>query len=300
MSYQSAAEPICRGITGSIELVIESTEADLGGFSVRRALPSRDRRMVGPFIFFDHAGPAEFPPGEGVQVRPHPHIGLATVAYLFEGEITHRDSQGFVQPVQPGTLNLMTAGRGITHSERAPENLKASTRFHGMQTWIALPDSEEDCAPTFDHYSSSEIPELDIEGVTVRLLIGEAYGTTSPVKAYSRTLYLECRLPGGLELSLPDDYREMAVYVVSGDVQFDERTYTDGVMVVACPGKSVQMKARKNSHVMVIGGDPIGHRHIWWNFVASSKERIEKAKTDWKEGRFDNIPGESEFIPLPE
>jgi redox-sensitive bicupin YhaK (pirin superfamily) len=300
MSYHTVEQPKCTGIAGSIELVIEPKEADLGEFTVRRALPSSKRRMVGPFIFFDHMGPAEFPPGQGIQVRPHPHIGIATVTYLFEGEIMHRDSLGFVQPIQAGAVNLMTAGRGIVHSERAGEDLSITSKLHGIQSWMALPTDMEECEPAFVHYPAGELPELNIAGVNVRVIIGEAYEHNSPVMSHSSTLYLECRLPEGSELALPESYRELAAYVVSGDVQIDQHAYGDGVMAVACPESPVQLAARKDSHVMVIGGDPVGDRHIWWNFVSSFKDRIEKASADWKERRFDDIPGETEFIPLPD
>ena len=300
MSYTTAVEPKCTGSSGSIELIIEPKEKDLGEFTVRRVLPSAKRRMVGPFIFFDHMGPAEFPPGEGVQVRPHPHIGIATVTYLFEGKIMHRDSLGFVQAIQAGAVNIMTAGRGIVHSERAGEDFNTLSKLHGIQSWMALPTELEECEPAFVHYPAGDLPELDIAGVTVRVIIGEAYAHNSPVMPHSSTLYLECRLPAGSELKLPESYRELATYVVSGDVQIDEHTYSDGVMAVACPEKPVRLVAHKDSHVMVIGGDPVGDRHIRWNFVSSSKDRIEKAGADWKERRFDEVPGETEFIPLPD
>jgi len=300
MSYYTVEQPKCKDIVGSIELVIEAEEADLGEFTVRRSLPSGKRRMVGPFIFFDHMGPAEFPAGQGIQVRPHPHIGIATVTYLFEGEIIHRDSLGFVQPIQSGAVNLMTAGRGIVHSERAGEDLNVTSRLHGIQSWMALPTELEECEPAFVHYPAAELPELDIAGVAVRVIIGKAYEHNAPVMSHSSTLYLDCRLPEGSELELPDSYRELAAYVVSGNVRVDQREYGAGVMAVACPDKSVRLSARKDSHVMIIGGDPVGDRHIWWNFVSSSKDRIQKASTDWKEHRFDDVPGESEFIPLPD
>ena len=300
MSYRTAAEPKCTVATGAIDLVIEPKEKDLGEFTVRRVLPSAKRRMVGPFIFFDHMGPAEFPPGEGVQVRAHPHIGISTVTYLFEGEIMHRDSLGFVQPIQAGAVNLMTAGRGIVHSERSGDDLDTTARLHGIQSWVALPTEMEECEPAFVHYPADGLPEIDIAGVTVRVIIGAAYEHESPVMAHSTTLYLECLLPEGTELVLPETYREMAAYVVSGDVQIDQRAYGGGIMAVASPEKPVRLVANKDSHVMVIGGDPVGDRHIWWNFVSSSKERIEKAGADWKQGRFDDVPGETEFIPLPE
>jgi redox-sensitive bicupin YhaK (pirin superfamily) len=256
--------------------------------------------MVGPFIFFDHMGPAEFPPGKGIQVRPHPHIGIATVTYLFEGEIMHRDSLGFEQLIRAEAVNLMTAGRGIVHSERTGEDLDTTSRLHGIQSWMALPTHQEEREPNFVHYPASELPQLTIEGVTVRVIIGEAYEHTSPVTSYSQMLYLECRLPEGAELTLPEQYQELAAYVVFGEVQIDQHTYADGTMAVACPERTVRLQARKDSHVMVIGGDSLGAREIWWNFVSSSKDRIEKAKTDWKEGRFDDVPGENERIPLPD
>ena len=300
MSYLNAAEPKCTGTTGSIELLIEPREKDLGGFSVRRVLPSPKRKMVGPFIFFDHVGPAEFPPGNGIQVRPHPHIGIATVTYLFEGEIIHRDSLGFVQPIQAGAVNLMTAGRGIVHSERAGADLDTISRLHGIQSWMALPTDKEECEPEFVHHPASELPAFEVEGVAVRVIIGEAYGHRSPVTANSSMLYLECRLPKGSVLMLPESYQESAAYVVSGDVRIDQQNYASGVMVVTSADKSVRLEAVQDSRVMVIGGDPVGERRIWWNFVSSSKDRIEQAKEDWKEGRFERVPGETEFIPLPD
>lgn len=300
MSYFTAEVPKCTGDTGTIELVIEPRERDLGGFSVRRVLPGRERRMIGPFIFFDHVGPAEFPPGKGIQVRPHPHIGLTTITYLFEGEIIHRDSLGFVQPIQAGAVNLMTAGRGIVHSERAGDDLNSTSRLHGIQSWMALPTDDEQHDPAFEHYPATAIPELDMNGVTVRVIIGEAYRHTSPVKSYSPMVYLDCRLPKGTVLTLPDAYQELAAYVMAGDLRIDQNAYRNGVMVVARPGQSLQLEAKESSHVLVIGGDPVGPRHIWWNFVSSSKERIEQAKASWRKGHFSQVPGESEFIPLPD
>jgi redox-sensitive bicupin YhaK (pirin superfamily) len=255
--------------------------------------------MVGPFIFFDHVGLAEFPPGEGIQVRPHPHIGLATVTYLFEGEILHRDSLGFVQPIQAGAVNLMTAGRGIVHSERAGEDLDTTSRLHGIQSWMALPADQEECEPDFVHYAANALPELVKDGATVRVIIGHAYGKRSPVKSYAPILYLECRLSEGAALTLPDNYDEQALYVGSGDIRIDDRSLPGGVMVVACPGNTVRLEAIAASHVMVIGGANLGERHIWWNFVSSSKARIERAKDDWQQNQFDSVPGETEFIPLP-
>jgi len=299
MSFHDAAKPACSATTGTIELAITPQEKDLGEFSVRRVLPSRDRRMVGPFIFFDHMGPAEFPPGKGIAVRPHPHIGLATITYLFEGEIIHRDSLGFVQPIQTGAVNLMTAGRGIVHSERAGDDLNTTSRLHGIQSWMALPTDQEEMEPAFVHYAAADLPQIDNDGTSVRLIMGEAFGHVSPVQSFSPIVYCDCRLRAGSVLALPDTYEELAAYVVSGRVRIDRQSYSPGVMAVACAKKAVVLEAEEDSHVMVIGGDNIGSRHIWWNFVSSSKARIEKAKSDWVDGKFDEVPGESEFIPLP-
>ena len=300
MSNLGASRPDCTGAAGSVELRIDPRERDLGGFTVRRVLPAADRRSVGPFVFFDHMGPAEFAPGKGIEVRPHPHIGLATVTYLFEGEIMHRDSLGFVQPIRAGAVNLMTAGRGIVHSERAGDDLNSVSRLHGIQSWMALPDDQEEMEPAFVHHPADDLPELQRDGVTVRVIIGEAYGQRSPVETLSSMLYLECRMPAGSVLTLPQGQQELAAYVVGGQVQIDGQAYADGVMAVAKQGASLSLHAKTDSRVMVIGGDPLGQRHVWWNFVASSKERIEQAKQDWKSGRFAPVPGETEFIPLPE
>ncbi len=300
MSYQTAPDPTCTSIPGTVELVIEAKARDLGGFSVRRVLPSPQRRMVGPFVFFDHMGPAEFPPGEGIQVRPHPHIGLATVTYLFEGEIMHRDSLGFVQPIQAGAVNLMTAGRGIVHSERAGSDLETTSRLHGIQSWMALPTDQEETTPEFMHYPANDLPELEQDGLQVRVIIGEAYGVRSPVKSYSPMLYLECRAKQGSTMTLPDSYDEQAVYVVSGEIAIDGQRLASGVMGVMSPGRKSQITANTDCRAMVIGGAPVGPRHIWWNFVSSSRERIERAKLDWQHKRFAMVAGDSEFIPLPD
>jgi redox-sensitive bicupin YhaK (pirin superfamily) len=300
MSYQVAEEPLCTEANGSVELIIEPQKKDLGEFTVRRVLPAPEKQMVGSFIFFDHMGPAEFPPGQGIQVRPHPHIGIATVTYLFEGEIMHRDNLGFVQPIQCGAVNLMTAGRGIVHSERAGDDLDETSRLHGIQSWMALPDSEEEREAAFQHYPAANLPDIDVNGVNVRVIIGEAYGHRSPVHAYSSTLYLECVIPKGSELTLPDQYAEIGAYVVSGSVMIDDRTYGEGVMAVGGAGAAMTLTADEESRVMVVGGEPLGERHIYWNFVSSSKDRIEQAKSDWRERKFGKIPGEHEFIPLPD
>jgi len=299
MSYLSANEPVCTGTAGEIELVIQPQARDLGGFSVRRVLPAQERRMVGPFVFFDHMGPAEFPPGAGIQVRPHPHIGLSTVTYLFAGEILHRDSLGFVQPIQPGAVNLMTAGRGIVHSERAGSDLHSHSRLHGIQSWMALPEDEQERAPDFQHYAADTLPQIDGNGVTVRLIMGEAWGACSPVVCYLPTLYAECRVAAGRILELPSNAGELAAYVVEGEMVSDERRVPAGRMAVFGAGRAPDLQAREDSRVMLIGGANPGPRHIWWNFVSTSRERIERAKTDWREQRFDAVPGDDEFIPLP-
>ena len=256
--------------------------------------------MVGPFIFFDHMGPAEFPPEQGIQVRPHPHIGIATITYLFEGEILHRDNLGYVQPIQRGAVNLMTAGRGIVHSERAGDDLDETSRLHGIQSWMALPDSEEEREPGFRHYPAEDLPDIDVNGVNVRVIMGEAYGHTSPVHTYSSTLYLECVMPEWSELIVPDQHPEVGAYVVSGSVMIDGQSYGEGVMAVARANTAMALRANDQTRVMIAGGEPLGKRHIYWNFVSSSKERIEQAKSDWRERKFGEIPGEHEFIPLPD
>lgn len=300
MSFNEAPPARCSGGEGGIELLIEPREADLGDFSVRRVLPARERRMVGPFVFFDHMGPAVFPPGRGIAVRPHPHIGLATITYLFSGEILHRDSLGEVQMIRPGAVNLMTAGRGIVHSERAGEDLDQLSRLHGIQSWIALPAEQEEREPSFMHYPSDALPRVDLPGATVCVIMGEAHGARSPVHCYSRTLYLECRLQAGAVLELPADEPELAFYVAEGAVGSEGRNYPSGSMAVACPGAALRLTAREDSRVMVIGGEPLGQRFISWNFVSSSKERIERARRDWRDGNFPPVPGDHEFIPLPQ
>ena len=300
MSHHEAKLPKCSAAEGSVELVIEPKAKDLGGFTVRRVLPSRERQMVGPFIFFDHMGPAEFPAGEGIQVRPHPHIGLATVTYLFEGEIVHRDNLGFVQPIRPGAVNLMTAGRGIVHSERAGDDLNKTSRLHGIQSWMALPENEQECDADFVHYPASDLPVFERDGVRVTVIIGEAFGQASPVAVRVPMLYLELRMPAGSSIEIPVDYEERAAYVVEGDVRIDDATFGAGLMAVARSDSPLALSAAEDSRVMVVGGAHMGKRHIWWNFVSTSKDRIEKAKQDWEAKRFGEIPGETEFIPLPD
>lgn len=286
--------------SNTIELTLKPELKDLGEFTVRRVLPAPRRRMVGPFIFFDHMGPAEFPPGKGIAVRPHPHIGLATITYLFDGQIMHRDSLGFVQPINAGAVNLMTAGRGIVHSERAGDDLDTTSSLHGIQSWMALPIEDEETDPEFIHYAADDIPETEVNGVAVRVIMGEAYGQRSPVKLFSSALYLECRMPAGSQLELPDQFEELAAYVVEGQVEIDGEPFEPGTMAVAATGQALGLAAESDSRVMVIGGAALGERHIWWNLVSSSRERIEKAKRDWQEKRFDMVPGDDEFIPLPD
>lgn len=286
---------------GIIELLIEPVTKDLGEFTVRRALPDKRRQRVGPFIFFDHMGPAEFPPGSGVNVRSHPHIGLATITYLFEGEILHRDSLGYVQPIRPGEINWMTAGKGIVHSEKVtPELFESGQRLHGLQTWVALPLEHEEAEPRFEHYPADGIPRLDLDGAQVNVVIGTAFGATSPVQAASETLYVEAKLDEGANLELPAA-QELAVYVVAGTIELDGQTIPDGVLAVLADGKSGSVRAANGAHIMICGGDALeGERLVWWNFVSSSRERLEQAKSDWRDGQFDSVPGETDFIPLPQ
>jgi hypothetical protein len=283
----------------AVELTIEPRVRSLGEFDVRRVLPAAKRRMVGPFVFLDHMGPAVFPPGHGIAVRPHPHIGLATITYLFEGEIVHRDSLGYRQVIQPGAVNLMTAGRGIVHSERHSEGVGVTTRLHGIQSWIALPLELEETEPTFLHYPASTLPELESGGCTVRVIMGSAYGLQSPVLTYSPTLYLEATLKTNAKLALLDEAAERAVYVVAGRVDVGGNAYGEGTLAVLRGGVTVSLEAETEARVIVIGGASVGPRHIWWNFVSSSEARIERAKQDWAEKRMGSVPGDDEFIPLP-
>ncbi len=298
MSVQPSYPAECIATAGAIELDIEARTRSLGELDVRRVLPAAERRMVGPFIFFDHMGPAVFPPGTGIAVRPHPHIGLATITYLFEGEIMHRDSLGCVQLIRSGAVNLMTAGRGIVHSERASDDFAATSRLHGIQSWLALPDDKEEIEPKFSHHPAETLPALDVEGCAVRVILGAAYGCESPVETYSPTLYLELQMPSGGRFALPEA-AERAVYVVSGAVRIDGREFKEGAMAIARPNAAVTLEATASSRLMVLGGAAVGPRHIWWNFVSSSLERMERAKLDWQEGRFGKVPGDDEFIPLP-
>lgn len=283
--------------------VIDARARDLGGFTVGRVLPAAAPKLIGPFIFFDHMGPAAFPPGHGIDVRPHPHIGLATVTYLFEGEIVHRDSLGSDQPIRPGDVNWMTAGRGITHSERTGTGPRqAGSRVDGLQLWVALPLSHEETDPEFHHHPARNLPAVTIAGTRVRVLAGSAFGETSPVRTLSPLFYVDAAMPAGSELPLPNEHEERAAYVVSGSIECGNERAERGRMLVFAPGAAITLRAVSDARVALIGGAPIdGERHIFWNFVSSSRARIEQAKRDWREGRFPKVPGdEQEFIPLPD
>ncbi len=305
MSLLPVVEPECRKQDdATVEVEIQARKRELGeNLSVRRLLPSTARRMVGPFIFVDHMGPARFDLGGGIDVRPHPHINLATVTFLFDGEILHRDSLGSEQSIRPGAVNWMTAGSGIVHSERSPAlERKSGARVHGMQLWVALPRALEEVAPSFHHHPTDTIPMVDHPGVRLRVIAGTAYGVESPVKVLSPLFYVEAQLERGAHLVLPDDHRDRAAYVVAGALAVGGKTYHEGTMVVFREGARASVEALEETRVMLLGGAPLdGERHIWWNFVSSSPERIERAKDDWRHGRFGKVPGdETEFISLPE
>jgi len=282
----------------AIEIILTPRVADLGGFSVRRLLPTAKRKMVGPWIFFDEMGPADFPAGEGINVLPHPHIGIATVTYLFEGEILHRDSVGSYQPIRPGDINLMVAGRGIAHSERErPEITATDHRLHGLQLWLALPEEHEETGPAFHHYPGDDIPAIEIDGVPIRIMIGSAYGVTSPVRQFSETLYLEATLKTGQTLQLPEA-AERAVYVAHGALRAHGSELPTHSMTVFSRETGVAVTATDDTRIVVIGGQALGKRFIEWNFVSSSKARIDQAKEDWRAGRFEKVVGDEEaFIP---
>ena len=296
------AEPMSGPDGGAVETVIVPGSRDLGGFSVRRVLPAKERQMVGPFVFFDQMGPAMFGAGRGLDVRPHPHIGLATVTYLLDGEIMHRDSLGTVQAIRPGAVNWMTAGRGIVHSERTAAELRApDAPLHGIQTWVALPRAHEETAPAFVHVGQDELPVVEAEGKRVRLIAGAMYGEHSPVQTLSDLFYADAVLEQGASLPLDAEHIERAAYVLSGTVEVGSELYEAGRLLVFRPGEPVMLHACTAAQVLLLGGEPMdGPRHVWWNLVSSSKDRIEQAKTDWKAGRFDRVAGDLEFIPLPE
>ena len=286
----------------ALELVIVPRVRDLGGFNVRRALPHGRRQMVGPFIFFDHFGPVQFIAGQGMDVRPHPHIGLATVSYLFDGRITHRDSEGNIQEISPGAMNLMTAGKGISHSERTPEvDRDGRHNMYGLQSWIALPAAKEEIAPSFQHYAAEDMPIVQDNGVKARVIAGSAFGRASPVTTVSDWFYVEVALGAGMSVPLDADHEERAIYVVSGEVEIAGDRFEGPRLLIFKPGDRITVRATQPSVMMFLGGTALeGPRYIWWNFVSSSKERIEQAKQDWQMGRFGHVPDESEFIPLPE
>ncbi len=284
-----------------VELLLDPVTKDLGDLVVRRTLPATDRQRIGPFIFFDHMGPADFKPGSGVNVRPHPHIGLATITYLFAGKIMHRDSLGHAQAIEQGAINWMTAGRGIVHSERSPEELKQTgSHLHGIQAWVALPVELEETEPRFEHYPAEDVPEVNLDGANLRVIVGQAYGAASPVRVSSETLYVEANLEAGADLLLPAGVDELAVYVVNGDIDVGDCPVTAGRMAVIESGSDAVAHARTTTKLMLLGGASLpGQRYLWWNFVSSSKERMEQAKKDWREQRFGEIPGETELMPLP-
>jgi len=283
-------------------ILLQGRAHDLGdGFMVRRMLPSVERRTVGPFVFFDYFGPARFAPGKGIDVRPHPHIGLATVTYLFEGSQVHRDNIGSVQTIAPGDVNWMVAGSGIVHSERTGPDVRAAGHtLHGIQTWVGLPQADEETTPRFEHYAMAELPVQDEGGVHLRVVAGHAFGLASPVKVFSGTLYADAQFAPQTTLRLTDEHAERGVLVIDGTLDANGTTLEKGAMAVFDTGEDVVLSAPQKAHVMLFGGAPLdGHRHLDWNFVSSSMERIEQARNDWQAQRFAKIPGETEFIPLP-
>ncbi|NUO53330.1 MAG: pirin family protein [Polyangiaceae bacterium] len=303
MSVFPTNEPECtKAREATVDTVIEAKPRKIDGFEVGRALPAIARRHVGPFVFFDHMGPAQLEPGHGMDVRPHPHIGLCTVTYLFEGEIVHRDSLGVVQSIRPGAVNWMTAGKGIVHSERTSAELrKSGSPLHGLQLWVALMKEHEETDPAFQHCAAADLPELSLEGVPVRVLAGSAYGATSPVKTLSPLFYVEAKLRAGDRIALPTDHEERGVYVVEGALGCGPDRIERRRLMVFKPGADVTLIAADDARIVLLGGaPPDGQRHIWWNFVSSSKERMDQAKRDWEERRFAEVPGETERIPLPE
>ena len=306
MSWSPCPDPVLgdRASTGAVETLIVPRAVDLGEMTVRRALPSTKRQMVGPFIFFDQMGPAEFLTDQGIDVRPHPHINLATVTYLFEGEILHRDSLGTEKTIQPGAVNWMRAGRGIVHSERTSEERRRNgQRLFGIQTWMALPAEQEESDPAFVHHGADALPVVDAEGVHARLIAGRAFGAASPLATASETLYADVRLEAGARVPVEATYEERALYTIAGTIEVAGDAFEPGRLLVLRPGDPITVTATSgDARFMLFGGAPMeGPRYIWWNFVSSRPERIEAAKEEWAKGRFDTVPGdEEEFIPLPE
>jgi redox-sensitive bicupin YhaK (pirin superfamily) len=305
MSWTPCPDPVLgdRASADAIEMLIVPRAVDLGEMEVRRALPSVKRQMVGPFIFFDQMGPAEFLTDQGIDVRPHPHINLATVTYLFEGQILHRDSLGTEKTIEPGAVNWMRAGRGIVHSERtSPERKRTGQRLFGIQTWMALPGEQEESDPAFVHHGSDELPIVDEEGVMARLIAGDAFGKSSPLKTPSETLYADVQLAAGAQLPIDPSYDERALYTIAGEIEVAGDVFGPGQLLVLRPGDPIVVRATGAARFMLFGGAPMeGPRYIWWNFVSSRLERIEQAKEEWARGRFDTVPGDAEeFIPLPQ
>ena len=305
MSWLPSADPVLgdKRSCDALELVVVPRVRDLGdGFSVRRALPHGKRQMVGPFIFFDQMGPVQFIAGQGLDVRPHPHIGLATVTYLFDGRVMHRDSEGNALEITPGAMNLMTAGRGIAHSERSPASARqGSEGMFGIQSWIALPQAHEETAPSFQHFDAARLPVIEDGGVRARVIAGSAFGSTSPVGMLSPWLYAEVVLAAGASAPLDPDQEERAIYVVEGEAEIAGETFEAPRLLIFRPGDRITVRALRRARLMFLGGAALeGPRYIWWNLVSSRKERIEQAKEDWKTGRFAPVPHETEFIPLPE
>lgn len=287
----------------AVEMVIVPRAVDLGEMTVRRALPSIKRQMVGPFIFFDQMGPAEFLTDHGIDVRPHPHINLATLTYLFEGEILHRDSLGTEQTIQPGAVNWMRAGRGIVHSERtSAERKRDGQRLFGLQTWVALPAAIEEAEPQFLHHGADELPFIEADGVTARIIAGSAFGKTSALATASQTLYADLLVTAGRSMPIDATCEERALYTISGTIKIAGDSFEAGQLLILRPGDAITLSATTNARVMLFGGAPMeGPRYIWWNFVSSRPERIEQAKEEWRRGRFDTVPGdEADFIPLPQ
>lgn len=305
MSWLPTSDPILgdKKSCDALDLVIVPRVRDLGdGFAVRRALPHGKRQMVGPFIFFDHFGPVQFIAGAGMDVRPHPHIGLATVSYLFDGVILHRDSEGNIQEIAPGAMNLMTAGRGIAHSERTPDMpRRVGQKMLGLQSWIALPADKEEIAPSFQHFDAAVLPTVEEKGLKARVIAGSAFGASAPVAMVSDWFYVEVEADAGVPVPLDPTYEERAVYLVEGEVDVAGERFAAPQMLIFRPGDRITIRPQTRTRMMFLGGTALeGPRHIWWNFVSSRKERIEAAKEDWKTGRFGPVPDETEFIPLPE
>ena len=305
MSFSPCPDPVLgdAASVAAVETVIVPRAVDLGEMTVRRALPSVQRQMVGPFIFFDQMGPAEFLTDTGIDVRPHPHINLATVTYLLEGEILHRDSLGTEMTIRPGEVNWMRAGKGIVHSERTGEERKRNgQRLFGLQTWVALPEAMEESDPAFLHHGREELPFVEDGGLTMRLVAGGTHGLTSPLKTASETLYADIALTAGARFQVEASHEERALYVLTGGLVIDGTSYEPGSLLVLRAGDPVVIEAQGDTRLMLFGGEPMeGPRYIWWNFVSSRPERIEAAKQEWAAGRFDTVPGdEAEFIPLPE